>query len=56
MVIYCDRDIDIYDFEPLLKSHFLTAAASRRVAPESFMFLPFFAYSNEAVNYDVYCD
>ena len=33
-VIYCDRDIDIYDFEPLLKSHFLTAAASRRVAPE----------------------
>ena len=27
MVIYCDRDIDIYDFEPLLKSHFLTAAA-----------------------------
>ena len=28
--IYCDRDIDIYDFEPLLKSHFLTAAASRR--------------------------
>ena len=56
MVIYCDRDIDIYDFEPLLKSHFLTAAASRRVAPESFMFLPFFAYSNEAVNYEVYCD
>ena len=55
-VIYCDRDIDIYDFEPLLKSHFLTAAASRRVAPESFMFLPFFAYSNEAVNYEVYCD
>ena len=56
MVIYCDRDIDIYDFEPLLKSHFLTAAASRRVAPESFVFLPFFAYSNEAVNYEVYCD
>ena len=55
-VIYCDRDIDIYDFEPLLKSHFLTAAASRRVAPESFVFLPFFAYSNEAVNYEVYCD
>ena len=56
MVIYCDRDIDIFDFEPLLKSHFLTSAASRRVAPDCFVFLPFFAYSNEAVNYEVYCD
>ena len=55
-VIYCDRDIDIYDFEPLLKSHFLTAAASRRVAPESFVFLPFFAYNSELVNYEIYCD
>ena len=54
--IYCDRDIDIYDFEPLLKSHFLTAAASRRVAPDAFVFLPFFAYYGEAVNYEVYCD
>lgn len=54
--IYCDRDIDIYDFEPLLRSHFLTAAASRRVAPESFVFLPFFAYSGELVNYEVFVD
>ena len=56
MVIYCDRDIDIFDFEPLLKSHFLTAAASRRVAPESFMFLPFFAYYGELVNYEIFAD
>ena len=56
MVIYCDRDIDIYDFEPLLKSHFLTAAASRRVAPESFVFLPFFAYNGELVNYEIFVD
>ena len=55
-VIYCDRDIDIYDFEPLLRSHFLTAAASRRVAPESFVFLPFFAYYGELVNYEVFVD
>ena len=55
-VIYCDRDIDIYDFEPLLKSHFLTAAASRRIAPNSFVFLPFFAYNSELVNYEIYCD
>ena len=54
--IYCDRDIDIYDFEPLLRSHFLTAAASRRVAPESFMFLPFFAYFGELVNYEIFVD
>lgn len=54
--IYCDRDIDIYDFEPLLRSHFLTAAASRRVAPESFVFLPFFAYYGELVNYEVFVD
>lgn len=54
--IYCDRDIDIYDFEPLLRSHFLTAATSRRVAPESFVFLPFFAYSGELVNYEVFVD
>lgn len=54
--IYCDRDIDIYDFEPLLRSHFLTAAASRRVAPESFVFLPFFAYFGELVNYEIFCD
>ena len=56
MVIYCDRDIDIYDFEPLLKSHFLTAAASRRVAPESFVFLPFFAFNGELVNYEIFVD
>ena len=56
MVIYCDRDIDIFDFEPLLKSHFLTAAASRRVAPESFVFLPFFTFNGELVNYEIYCD
>lgn len=55
-VIYCDRDIDIYDFEPLLRSHFLTAAASRRVAPESFVFLPFFTFNGELVNYEIYCD
>ena len=54
--IYCDSDIDIYDFEPLLKSHFLTAAASRRVAPESFVFLPFFAYFGELVNYEIFAD
>ena len=54
--IYCDRDIDIYDFEPLLRSHFLTAAASRRVAPESFVFLPFFAYFGELVNYEIFVD
>ena len=54
--IYCDRDIDIYDFEPLLRSHFLTAAASRRVAPESFVFLPFFAYFGELVNYEIFAD
>ena len=55
-VIYCDRDIDIYDFEPLLKSHFLTAAASRRVAPESFVFLPFFTFNGELVNYEIFVD
>lgn len=54
--IYCDRDIDIYDFEPLLRSHFLTAATSRRVAPESFVFLPFFAYYGELVNYEIFAD
>lgn len=56
MVIYCDRDIDIFDFVPLLKSHFLTAAASRRVDPESFVFLPFFAYNGELVNYEIFVD
>lgn len=54
--IYCNRDIDIYDFEPLLKSHFLTSSASRRVAPESFVFLPFFAYNGELVNYEIFVD
>ena len=54
--MFCSRNLGIDDFEPLLKSHFLTSSASRRVAPESFVFLPFFAYSNEAVNYEVYCD
>ena len=54
--IYCDRDIDIYDFEPLLRSHFLTSAASRRVAPESFVFLPFFAFAGDTLGYDVYVD
>ena len=54
--IYCDRDIDIYDFEPLLRSHFLTSAASRRVAPESFVFLPFFAYAGDSLGYDIYVD
>ena len=55
-VLYCDRDIDIYDFEPLLRSHFLTAAASRRVAPDCFVFLPFFAYAGESVNYEIFVD
>ncbi len=54
--IYCDRDIDIYDFEPLLRSHFLTSAVSRRVAPESFVFLPFFAYAGDSLGYDIYVD
>ena len=55
-VLYCDRDIDIYDLEPLLRSHFLTVAASRRVAPNCFVFLPFFAYAGESVNYEIYVD
>ena len=54
--MFCSRDLDIYDFEPLLKSHFLTSAASRRVAPDCFVFLSFFAYNGEAVNYEIYCD
>ena len=54
--MFCSRNLGIDDFEPLLKSHFLTSAASRRVAPDCFVFLPFFAYSGELVNYEVFVD
>ena len=54
--MFCSRNLGIDDFEPLLKSHFLTAAASRRVAPDCFVFLPFFAYAGEIMNYEVFCD
>ena len=54
--VYCDRDIDIYDVEPLLKNHFLTAARSRRIAPEAFVFLSFFARKGERLTYHIFCD
>ena len=54
--IFCSRDIDIFDIEPLLKSCFLTSATARRVAPECFLFLPYFAFAGESIAYYVYCD
>lgn len=54
--VYCDRDIDIYDVEPLFKNHFLTAAKSRRIAPDSFVFLSFFARKGERLTYHIFCD
>lgn len=54
--VYCDRDIDIYDVEPLFKNHFLTAARSRRIAPDSFVFLSFFARKGERLTYHIFCD
>lgn len=54
--VYCDRDIDIYDVEPLFKNHFLTAAKSRRIAPNSFVFLSFFARKGERLTYHIFCD
>ena len=54
--MFCSRNLGIDDFEPLLKSHFLTSAASRRVAPDCFVFLPFFAYAGEIVNYEIFAD
>lgn len=54
--VYCDRDIDIYDVEPLFKNHFLTSAKSRRIAPDSFVFLSFFARKGERLTYHIFCD
>ena len=54
--VYCDRDIDIYDVEPLFKNHFLTAARSRRIAPDAFVFLSFFARKGERLTYHIFCD
>ena len=54
--VYCDRDINIYDVEPLFKNHFLTAAKSRRIAPNSFVFLSFFARKGERLTYHIFCD
>lgn len=54
--VYCDRDIDIYDVEPLFKNNFLTAAKSRRIAPNSFVFLSFFARKGERLTYHIFCD
>lgn len=54
--VYCDRDIDIYDVEPLFKNHFLTAAKSRRIASNSFVFLSFFARKGERLTYHIFCD
>ena len=54
--VYCDRDIDIYDVEPLFKNHFLTAAKSRRIAPNSFVSLSFFARKGERLTYHIFCD
>lgn len=54
--VYCDRDIDIYDVEPLFKNHFLTVARSRRIAPDSFVFLSFFAHKGERLTYHIFCD
>lgn len=54
--VYCDRDIDIYDVEPLFKNHFLTAVRSRRIAPNSFVFLSFFARKGERLTYHIFCD
>lgn len=54
--VYCDRDIDIYDVDPLFKNHFLTAARSRRIAPDSFVFLSFFARKGERLTYYIFCD
>lgn len=54
--VYCDCDIDIYDVEPLFKNHFLTAARSRRIAPDAFVFLSFFARKGERLTYHIFCD
>lgn len=54
--VYCDRDIDIYDIEPLFSNHFLTPAKSRRIAPDSFVFLSFFARKSERLTYHIFCD
>ena len=54
--VYCDRDIDIYDVDPLFQNHFLTPAKSRRIAPNSFVFLSFFARKGERLTYHIFCD
>ena len=54
--VYCDRDIDIYDVDPLFHNHFLTPAKSRRIAPNSFVFLSFFARKGERLTYHIFCD
>lgn len=54
--VHCDRDIDIYDIDPLFLNHFLTPASSRRIAPNSFVFVSWFARKNERLAYHIYCD
>ena len=54
--VYCDRDIDIYDVDPLFKNHFLTPAKSRRIAPDAFAFLSFFVRKGERMTYHIFCD
>lgn len=54
--VYCDRDIDIYDVDPLFKNHFLSAATSRRIAPDAFVFVSFFARKGKRLSYHIFCD
>lgn len=54
--VHCDRDIDIYNIDPLFLNHFLTPASSRRIAPNSFVFVSWFARKNERLAYHIYCD
>ena len=55
--VYCDRDIDIYiyDVNPLFTNHFLTPAKSRRIAPDAFALLSFFARKGERLTYHIFC-
>ena len=55
-LIYCDRNFIIYDVELFLRSRFLTIADSRRVAPDSGIYVAFFAFADERINYVVRCD
>ena len=54
--LYCNRDIEVFDLPQLLASSFLSPAASRRVAPDSFVMLSLFAMEREDITYYISCN